>query len=252
MEKVFFISDVHLGHGTKESNRAKEIELVRFLDLVAQNSKKLFIVGDFFDVWFEYKLAVPKGFARVLGKLAELSDSGVEIFYILGNHDFWAKDYFEDEIGIKVFKDNLQIEINGKKFYITHGDGLSKNDIGYKVLRKILRNKTNIFLYSLIHPDIGLRLAKTASGKSREYSGRRNSSENENHAIEFAIEKIKEGFDYVVMGHLHRPSIKNLGNGFYINIGDWLWNFTFGVFYDKFELKKWNFSSDGVEKLFQK
>ncbi len=252
MEKAFFISDVHLGHGTKESNRAKEIELVRFLNFVGENSKKLFIVGDFFDVWFEYKFAIPKGFARVLGKLAELSDNEVEIFYVLGNHDFWVRDYFENEIGIKIFKDELKIEINGKKFYITHGDGLSKNDTGYRILRKIMRNKMNIFFYSLIHPDIGLWLAKSSSQKSREYSERKDSSENENDVIEFAREKIKEGFDYVVIGHLHKPTIKELGGGFYINTGDWLWNFTFGVFSDKFEIKKWEFSNDEVKKLLQK
>lgn len=252
MEKVFFISDVHLGHGSKESNRIKEIELVRFLNFVGENSKKLFILGDFFDVWFEYKLAVPKGFARVIGKLAELSDSGVEIFYILGNHDFWVRNYFEDELGIKVFKDDLEIEINRKKFYISHGDGFSKNDFGYRILRKIMRNKTNIFLYSLIHPDIGLWLAGASSRKSREYSLNRDSTENEKDVIEFARGKISEGFDYVVMGHLHRPKIEKIGNGFYVNTGDWLWNFTYGVFTDKFEIKKWAFSSDEVAKLFQK
>lgn len=251
MEKAFFVSDVHLGHGARERNRAKEIEFVRFLNFVGENAKKLFIVGDLFDVWFEYKFAVPKGSTRVLGKLAELTDNGIEIFYVLGNHDFWVKDYFEDELGMKVFKDDLQIEINGKKFYITHGDALSKNDAGYMILRKIMRNKTNIFLYSLIHPDIGLWLARASSKKSREYSQAKDPSENEKYVIEFAENKIKEGFDYVVMGHLHKPAIKQISNGFYVNTGDWLWNFTFGVFFDKFEIKKWAFQNDEVAKLLQ-
>ncbi|MCS7229465.1 MAG: UDP-2,3-diacylglucosamine diphosphatase [Candidatus Kryptonium sp.] len=252
MEKAFFISDVHLGHGSKESNRAKEIELVRFLNLVGETAQKLFILGDFFDVWFEYKLAVPKGFTRTLGKLAELSDNGVEIFYVLGNHDFWVRDYFESEIGIKIFKDELKIEINGKKFYIVHGDGLSKSDKGYKILKKILRNKTNIALFSLLHPDFGLWLASASSRKSREYSINRDSKNDEKDIIEFATEKIKEGFDYVVMGHLHKPAVLKIGNGFYINTGDWLWNFTYGVFSEEFEIKKWNFANEEVQRLLQK
>ncbi len=252
MEKAFFISDVHLGHGEKEANRAKEIELVRFLDNVGENSKKLFILGDFFDVWFEYKLAVPKGFARVLGKLAELSDSGVEIFYVLGNHDFWVRDYFESELGIRVFKDELKIEINSKKFYIIHGDGLSKNDVGYRVLKKILRNKLNIALFSLIHPDFGLWLAGASSKKSREYSTNKDSSNDEKNAIEFARKKIEEGFDYVVMGHLHKPKVLKIGSGFYINTGDWLWNFTYGIFSDEFEIKKWKFADEKAQRLLQK
>lgn len=252
MEQVFFISDVHLGHGTKEINRAKEIELVRFLNLVGENSTKLFILGDFFDVWFEYKLAVPKGFTRVLGKLAELSDNGVEIFYILGNHDFWVRDYFENELGVKIFKDDLKIEINGKKFYITHGDGLSKSDKGYRILKKILRNRVNIALFSLLHPDFGLWLANASSKKSREYSINRNSQNDEKDVIEFASEKIKEGFDYVVIGHLHKPAILKIENGFYINTGDWLWNFTYGVFSREFEIKKWNFKNEDLQRLLQK
>jgi UDP-2,3-diacylglucosamine hydrolase len=257
LDKVFFISDVHLGHGTKESERAKEIELLRFFDMVGQSSGKLFIVGDFFDVWFEYKLAVPKGFVRVLGKLAELVDSGVEVYYVLGNHDFWVRNYFEDEIGIKVFKDDLKVELNGKKFYIIHGDGLSKDDIGYRVLKKIFRNGTSIFLYSLLHPDLGLKLASAFSRKSREYSTNRASvSENrlreEKSMVEFAQGKIEDGFDYVVMGHLHKPGMKKLGDGYYVNIGDWLWNFTYGFFETEFVIKKWEFTSDEVKKLLQK
>lgn len=252
MEKAFFISDVHLGYGGKEINRAKEIELVHFLDHVGENSKKLFILGDFFDVWFEYKLAIPKGFTRVLGKLAELSDNGVEIFYVLGNHDFWVRDYFEAEFGAKVFKDELEIEINGKKFYIVHGDGLSKNDKAYQILRRVLRNKVNIALFSLIHPDLGLWLAGTSSRKSREHSMNRDSRNDEKEAIEFAKMKIEEGFDYVVMGHLHMPATLKIGNGFYINTGDWLWNFTYGVFSDEFEIKKWKFTDEKAQRLLQK
>jgi UDP-2,3-diacylglucosamine hydrolase len=239
LEKIFFISDVHLGYGDAEVNRRKEIEFVRFLNHVYENGHKLFILGDLFDYWFEYRRAVPKGHVRTLGKLSEMSDSGIEIFYILGNHDFWVRDYFQDELGIRVFHDALNIELNGKNFHMIHGDGLSKNDPGYKLLKKIMRNRMNIFLYSLIHPDFGLWLARKSSEKSREHSSNR--VYEESGMIEYARMKIEDGFDYVIMGHSHKPRIEKIEKGYYVNLGDWLGNFTYGIFEKNFEIRKWEF-----------
>ena len=166
-KKYYFFSDVHLGFGSKDEEKQKERKLVDFLESVRDNSEKIFIVGDLFDCWIEYRRVVPKGYYRTLAKLNELVEQGIEINFFSGNHDFWLNTYLRDDVGLKLYGDSLETELDGKKFYITHGDGLSKGDMGYKIIKKVLRNRFNQFLYSLIHPDIGLWLAQGSSKKSR-------------------------------------------------------------------------------------
>lgn len=242
-KKHYFFSDVHLGFGSKDEENAKELKLVSFLDSIRNTAEKVYIVGDLFDCWIEYKRAVPKGFYRTLAKLRELTDRGIEISFLSGNHDFWLNTYLRDDVGLKLYSDFLQTEIEGKRFYITHGDGLSKGDIGYKIIKKILRNRINQFLYSLIHPDIGLWLAQGSSKKSRLHTDDR--SHGDGGMKEFAEKKIGEGFDYVILGHLHKPidTLMNQNNrtGHYILLGDWIRNFSYGEYSDgNFELKKFD------------
>ena len=242
-KKYYFFSDVHLGLRSHDEEKLKEKKLVSFLESIKPDAAKVFIVGDLFDCWIEYRKVVPKGYFRLLAKLSELSESGVEIIFFSGNHDFWLNTYLRDEVGMKLFYEGAATELDGKKFFITHGDGLSKGDWGYKILKKILRSRINQFLYSLIHPDIGIWLAQGSSKSSRHHV-----TEKPHGAIgmqEFAAEKIKEGSDYVIMGHFHTPQnieIKRQDNscGYFITLGDWIKHFTYGEFSDvKFEIKKY-------------
>jgi UDP-2,3-diacylglucosamine hydrolase len=236
--KIYFISDAHLGLASREEEIGKELRLVRFLDRILHDADRLYIVGDLFDYWFEYKTVVPKGYYRLFSKLAELTDSGVRLIFIAGNHDFWVKRYFTDELGMEVLREPIEENIRGKKFYIHHGDGLSKNDLGYRILKKILRNRMNIFIFSLIHPDITGWLARWSSRTSRQYTSGRKYEEAD--MVRYAAEKCDKGADFVVMGHSHRPAIQKTGNGFYVNLGDWIHHNTYAVFDGKkIELKKW-------------
>lgn len=198
----------------------------------------VFIVGDLFDYWFEYRTVVPKGYVRLLGKLAELSDRGIPLTYLVGNHDFWMKGYFTEELGIEVAPDPIERIIGGKRFYLHHGDGLIKDDRGYRFLKRVLRNRFNIWLFSLVHPDITGSIARWSSKTSRTYTGNRKYEDDD--MTEFAAGKIREGYDYVIMGHHHQSHIKRLGDGVYVNLGDWIHENTYAVFDGrKLALKKW-------------
>jgi UDP-2,3-diacylglucosamine hydrolase len=240
-KKHYFFSDVHLGFGSKDEENSKELKLISFLESIKPSAEKIYIVGDLFDCWIEYRRAVPKGFYRTLSKLRELSDYGIEISFFSGNHDFWLNTYLRDDVGLKLFNSSFETTIEGKRFYISHGDGLSRGDYGYKIIKKILRNRVNQFLYSLIHPDLGLWLAQGSSKKSRLHTDDR--SHGDGGMKEFAEKKIAEGFDYVIMGHLHKPcdNLLEAGDhkGHYILLGDWISNFTYGEYSNGiFELKK--------------
>jgi UDP-2,3-diacylglucosamine hydrolase len=238
MRKTYFFSDAHLGLGSKEDDRTKERALLNFLDHVARDGEQLFIVGDLFDYWFEYKTVVPKGYFRLFTKLADLTEQGVAISYIAGNHDFWLRGYFHDELGIELFRDPLERTIHGKRFYIHHGDGLLKNDIGYRILKRILRSTINIFLFSLLHPDWAGSLARWSSRRSRRHTGKRH-FENDG-MISFAEKKLSEGFDVVVMGHHHSPLLRNTKEGIYVNLGDWITEYTYAVYNGRtVQLKRW-------------
>ena len=237
--KTYFFSDAHLGIGTPVEDRAKELRIIQFLDFVKQDAEQVVIVGDLFDYWFEYRTVVPKGYVRLLAKLAELTDNGIAVTFVAGNHDFWLKNYFPDELGVQVSFDPIERIIGGKRFYIHHGDGLIKDDRGYRILKRILRNKFSIRLYSLIHPDLAGAIARWSSGTSRHYTGGRKYEETD--MVEFAGQKIREGFDIVIMGHHHRSAFKKLGNGVYVNLGDWIRENTYAVFNgSSVSLKSWS------------
>jgi UDP-2,3-diacylglucosamine hydrolase len=237
-KKTYFFSDAHLGIGSAEEDRDRESRLISFLDFIGRDAKEIYIAGDLFDYWFEYKTVVPKKYFRLFAKLAELTSKNISIIFIAGNHDYWTKNYFHDELGIEIHKLPIEAEINGRRFYIHHGDGLLKDDIGYKILKVVLRNRLSIFLFSLLHPDIGGWLARFSSRTSRQYTSNR---KYESSGMQkFAAQKIKEGFDFVVMGHNHVPSRQKIDKGVYVNLGDWISENTYAVFNGRnLELKKW-------------
>jgi UDP-2,3-diacylglucosamine hydrolase len=237
--KTYFVSDAHLGVGEKEIEKKKERELIRFLDLVQSDGKQLFILGDLFDFWFEYRTVIPKGYHRLLAKLSEVVEKGVEVSYLAGNHDFWLAKFFKDEIGMHVHARPFSVVIGNAKFFLHHGDGLAQKDLGYRILKKVLRNRLSIWLYSWLHPDFGVKLARFSSKKSRDYTSQKHYGEG-NGMKRFAHQKIGEGYQYVIMGHNHKPALERVGNGHYVNLGDWISHYTYGV-YDgnKFELLEW-------------
>jgi UDP-2,3-diacylglucosamine hydrolase len=238
-DAYYFISDAHLGLGSKEEERQKEKVLLKFLEEIKKDALELFIVGDLFDFWIEYGRVVPKGHYRVLAKIAELVEEGVKITYIAGNHDFWRSRYFPDEFGIEIDDKHIERVIENKKFYIHHGDGLAYNDTAYRVLKKILRNPFSQFFYSLIHPDIGIWLAKKSSSTSRMHTSKKDYSQKDG-LRDFGLMKTGEGFDYVIMGHRHLPEVTEKEGKAYINLGDWMENFTYGIFRNgKFELRRY-------------
>lgn len=236
---TFFISDVHLGLGSKEKERAKEDRLLAFLQGIFPSANTLVIVGDLFDFWFEYNTVIPKGFHRTLSALQQFTDAGKAVHYLAGNHDFWMNDFFRDELGIITHLEEFEITLEEKRIYLHHGDGLANNDLGYRLIKPILRNKLNIWLYRWLHPDIGVKLAKGSSRTSREYTAHKDYGEEEG-MIREATRKIAEGFDIVIMGHRHRPNIVNIDRGTYVNLGDWITYNTYAeLSAGRIELKTW-------------
>ena len=237
MDKVyFFISDIHLGLQDKATEAEKEKKLIKFLKFAQTNCDELFIVGDLFDYWFEYKKVYQKGYYRTLTAIKDLSESNIKIHYFIGNHDFLHRDFFEKEFGAVMYHDALATELNGKKFFIAHGDGMVSNDTGYNILKWILRNRFFQALYSLLHPDWGIALASRTSKSSREYTDKKNYGEVDG-LFEAAKKKIDEGFDYVIFGHLHKRIWETYKNGNYINLGSWLDKPCYGVLKNqKFEV----------------
>lgn len=237
MEDTYlFISDIHLGLQSKEIEKQKERLLVNFLNSTALGCKELFIVGDLFDYWFEYKHVYQKGFFRTLTSLQDLSEKGVKIHYFIGNHDFMHRNFFKEEIGALLYENPIEVKLNGKNFYIGHGDGLVKNDFGYLMLKKVMRNKAVQKLYSLIHPDWGIGLASLTSKSSRSYTSQKDYGEVDG-LYEAAQRKIESGFDYVIFGHLHKKIYQQYNNGYYINLGSWLDSPCYGIYHqNKFEI----------------
>ena len=237
MEKAyFFISDVHLGLQEKALEDAKERKLVNFLKFAESNCDEIFIVGDLFDYWFEYRRVYQKGFYRTLAALKDLSEKKIKIHYFIGNHDFLHRDFFKEEFGAVMYEDALSVELNGKKFFIAHGDGMVSNDTAYNILKWILRNKFFQTLYSLLHPDLGISIASKTSKTSRVYTDKKDYGEVDG-LFEAAKKKIDEGYDFVLFGHLHKRLWQTYKQGNYVNLGSWLDKPCYGVFKDqKFEI----------------
>jgi len=235
-ESAYFVSDLHLGLESKERENYKEKIFVDFLLNLPDEPGTLYIVGDLFDYWFEYKRVVQKGFYRTFTALKSLTEKGWKVHYIIGNHDFLHRDFFPAELGVQLYLDPIETEIGGKKFFIGHGDGLISNDLGYKILKKILRNKLSQFLFSLIHPDFGIWISSFSSKTSRNYTSTKNYGENDS-LFEVAKEKISAGYDYVIFGHSHRKKREEFDRGYYINLGSWLEKPCYGKFENgKFEI----------------
>ena len=227
-QTIFFLSDVHLGEHEKHRERIKEQRLFSFLDHVHREKGKLIICGDLFDFWFEYRHAIPKRHFQILHRLKLLTDSGIEVHYLAGNHDLWIAGFFEQQIGIQVHADEFSANIGNKKLYVRHGDGLMKSDVGYRLLKRVIRHPVNIFLFRLLHPDFGIPLALLSSHRSRVTSSVKEGYTDSDYRI-FAEKKINEGFDFVVLGHTHVAALQNFANGWYINPGDWMFNFTYAT-----------------------
>ncbi len=226
---IYFISDIHLGILEREKDAPREDLLLKLLDAVSPDCEVLYIVGDLFDYWFEYKYVVPKYFYRTLATLKTLRNKNIKIEYLMGNHDFGHKDFFEKEMGITIYRQDIIREHNGKKFYISHGDGKANNDAGYRFLKKVLRNKFSLWLYLKLHPDCGIALASSSSKKSRGYTSQKHYGKTEG-MEQFAYDRIQEGFNYVIMGHRHRLIEKQIGKGWYYNLGSWLEKPAFGIY----------------------
>jgi UDP-2,3-diacylglucosamine hydrolase len=232
-EKIYFVSDHHFGLEAKISSKEREKKFVSWLENIKNNAKAIFILGDMFDYWYEYKRAVPKGSVRVLGKLAELSDKGVLIYFFVGNHDMWMMDYLEKEIGITTFFKPEIFTINQKQFLLGHGDGLGPGDKNYKLLKKLFTNQIAQWMFRWIHPDAGLKLIKYLSQKNKLISGEYN---NISHGKEkewlflYAQNYLKTNnkINYFIFGHRHLPLKMPINEqSTYYNTGDWLVYFTF-------------------------
>jgi len=243
-KKIYFASDQHLGAPTPQFSFPREKKFVAWLDEVKGDAEAIFLLGDLFDFWFEYKTVVPKGFVRVLGKLAEIRDSGVPIYFFVGNHDLWMDDYFETELNIPVFHDLKEFEFNNKKFLIGHGDGKGPGDLGYKRMKKIFTNSFFKRLFRWIHPDLGVKFGQYLSVKNKLISGEEDvkflGAENE-WLVKYAQRRLEtQHFDFFIFGHRHLPlEIQISKTSKYINLGDWIGYFTYGVFDgETFELKK--------------
>jgi len=245
-KKIYFASDQHLGAPTPEASLPREKKFVAWLDEIKEDAEVLFLLGDLFDFWFEYKTVVPKGFIRVLGKLAEIRDLGIPIYFFVGNHDLWMNDYFEKELNIPIFHSPQEFLINDKKFLIGHGDGLGPGDKGYKRMKKVFTFPLFKWMFKWLHPDIGVRLGHYLSVKNKLISGDEDATylgDEQEWLVLYCKQKlIEKHYDFFVFGHRHLPlEIKLQENSTYINLGDWIEYFTYGEFDENnFLLKKFN------------
>lgn len=241
-QKAYFASDFHLGIPNAEKSRERELKIIRWLDECKKDAHSIFLVGDLFDFWFEYKTTIPKGFSRFQGKLAEIADAGIELHIFTGNHDLWMFGYFEAEFNAKVYTEPIELQINDTSVYLGHGDGLGPGDGGYKFLKKVFTNNFFQWCFHWLHPNVGIGLANFWSGKSRAQANnteQRFLGEDEwLWAYSKELEK-KSHHDYYIFGHRHLPlNLEVAKNSRYINLGEWLHSYTYAVFEsDKIELK---------------
>jgi UDP-2,3-diacylglucosamine hydrolase len=234
-KKIYFLSDFHLGAPDYASSLQREKIIVQFLDAIKNDAAEIFLLGDMFDFWFEYRKVVPKGYVRLLGKLAELSDAGVIMHFFVGNHDMWMRDYFQKELNIPVYYEPKRFERNGKKFLIGHGDGLGPGDHGYKRLKKIFRSPFCKWLFGILPPMAGMGLANYFSRRSRAQTGAAEEiflGEEKEWLILYCKEVLKkENVDFFIFGHRHIAIDYRLTDtSKYINLGDWIRYYTYAVF----------------------
>ncbi|MFZ4523470.1 MAG: UDP-2,3-diacylglucosamine diphosphatase [Bacteroidales bacterium] len=239
-DKIYFASDFHLGIPNHESSMIREKKLVAWLEMARADAAEIYLMGDLFDFWFEYKTAIPRGYARLLGKLAEITDSGIPVHLFRGNHDMWAFNYLSEELNIQLHRDPEFREFNGKHFYLAHGDGLGPGDNGYKFIKMVFANKVNQWLFRQIHPDFGIRMALYWSRKSRSAS-----VEKEKRQEDITLKLIQQRItvhsnellkqhpelDFLIYGHYHYPIDTTLSpKSRQLVLGDWITHFTYAVF----------------------
>ncbi len=242
--KIYFVSDIHLGAPALKNNRERELLFTRWLDEIKDDVAELYLMGDIFDFWYEYKKVVPRGFTRVLGRIAQLSDRGVPVHFFTGNHDVWMFDYLEEELGATVHHEEIITEINGRKFFLAHGDGLDKSDTGYLFLKRIFTNKPLQWLFSRLHPNFAFWLAHKWSASSRLSKSdiEPDFMVNQDGIYKFATDFLKTTrVDYFVMGHRHQMVCQKMeGGATFVLLGDWINTYSYGVFDgETFELKKY-------------
>lgn len=242
-KKIFFASDVHLGHPTIEKGRDRELLFAKWLDDIKDQAEAIYLVGDIFDFWYEYKRVAPRGFTRVLGKIAEITDKGIPVHFFTGNHDIWVYDYLPKETGVILHREPFETEIRGKKFYIAHGDGLGPGDLNYKLLKFAFTSKFLQFLFSRLHPNFAFGIAHGWSNKSRGAKGIKAQHFNgeDKELLYLHAKKLSENnnFDYYIFGHRHlKIKLPVSEKAQFVLLGDWLYNFSYGVFDgNTFELK---------------
>ncbi|MEP2056820.1 MAG: UDP-2,3-diacylglucosamine diphosphatase [Maribacter litoralis] len=234
-KKVYFASDNHLGAPTMKESRVRELKFVRWLDNIKADAGVIFLMGDLFDFWFEYKTVIPKGFTRTLGKLAELSDAGIQIHYFVGNHDLWMNGYFEEELNVPVYHKPQQYNINGTSFFLGHGDGLGPDDKGFKRMKKVFTNPVAKWFFKWLHPDLGVRLAKHLSVSNKLISGDDDAKflgNDKEWLVQYCKRKLEtQHYDHFIFGHRHLPlEIPLNENSTYTNLGDWINYYTYAEF----------------------
>ncbi len=239
---IYFISDNHFSMEKSDAELIRREKLFSLFDKIESAKGTLIIGGDFFDFWFDYKYVVPKGFNDILFRLEQLYKSGIKIHYILGNHDYWDFGSFSQKFGAIVHDGDLEFDVNGQKILVTHGDGLLKNDVGYRFMKRVIRSKIAIFLFRLFHPDWGCALARKVSNTSSHYHHHDEKSVSiRNEMREFANKKWNEGYDVVLIGHYHQTEIETYEEKSLIFMGDWLKHFTVTTVDENgWQQNKWN------------
>lgn len=254
MSKIYFASDMHLGFPNKKDSLIREKRVVKWLDSIIDDADELYLLGDVFDFWFEYKHVVPRGFTRFLGKISEFSDRGIPVHFFTGNHDVWVFDYLTSETGVMVYRRPMIKEIDGKTFYIAHGDGLGDPNLGFRFLKGMFTSKTLQWLFARIHPNTAVGFGHRWSNHSRYSKGvvAEEFIPEKEHLINFIQNHQKEkACDYYMFGHRHMPLIHPINDSYYVNLGDWLTHFTYAVWEDNV-LALNTFAADGTSSIILK
>lgn len=239
MKKVYFITDFHFGVPTLDDSHKRERMLVTFLSSIKDNCEALFLMGDLFDFWFEYKTAIPKGYARLLGKLAEYVDDGIPVHLFAGNHDLWTFSYLQEEIGVIVHREPEIMTLKGKRFFLVHGDGRGPGDNGYKFLKKVFECRFNQFLFRLLHPDLGIKIALGWSHNHRIKKLEKEANSNyysiieETRLYKYAESEYEKdsSIDYFIFGHQHKAMQYKTGrHALTTVVGNWIRDFNYAEF----------------------
>ena len=233
-KNIYFASDFHLGAPNEKISRKREELIVDWLNEIESKAEAIYLVGDIFDFWFEYKRAIPKGFVRLQGKIAELTDKGIPIHFFTGNHDMWMFDYFEKELGVQIHREPIILNAQGKTILVGHGDGLGPGDKGYKFIKKIFSNRFFQWCFARLHPNFGIGVANFSSRKSRAATGSGDEfflGDEKEWLVQYSKDQLKEKhFDYFIFGHRHLPlKIQIAKESTYFNLGDWIKYKTYGV-----------------------